>query len=74
MKTSTKLVPTIAAVLAAMLLPSVAHACSVCMGASDSTVVPAANAAIFSMFGVVGAVLSGVAGFIIHLVRLSKRQ
>jgi len=74
MKNTLKSVLIGVAVFAAMLLPSVANACSVCMGASDSTVAPAANGAIFLMFGVIGTVLSAIGGFIFHLVRLAGRQ
>lgn len=54
-----------------LLLPGAAHACSVCMGAADSSVAPAANGAIFFMLGSIGTVLAGVAGFIFHLWRRS---
>lgn len=59
------------AALVLMLLPGAADACSVCMGASDSSIAPAANGAIFFMLGSIGAVLAGVAGFIFHLWRRS---
>ncbi len=65
-------VKTLLALLAVVFAPAAANACSVCMGASDSSVAPAANGAIFFMIGVVGAMLAGVAGFIFHLARSAR--
>jgi hypothetical protein len=63
----------ISAVLLAGTLSSPAvNACAVCMGASDSTVAPAANGAIFFLIGVVGFVLSFLGGFIFYLARRAK--
>ncbi|HWB58250.1 MAG TPA: hypothetical protein VG733_02115 [Chthoniobacteraceae bacterium] len=72
MKNSIKLLLS-AAAMTAVLAPSAANACAVCMGASDSSVAPAANGAIFVMLGVVGAMLSGVAAFIIHIALQARK-
>lgn len=58
---------------AAVLLPRTSSACAVCMGASDSTVAPAMNAAIFLMLGFIGAMLAGVAGFAFYLFLRARR-
>lgn len=57
---------------ALLALPKTAAACAVCMGASDSNVAPAINAAIFLMLGFVGTILTGVVGFIFYLARRAK--
>jgi len=49
-----------------------AQACAVCMGAADSPVGAAMNAAIFALLGIVTAVLLGFGGFIFYLVRRAK--
>lgn len=57
---------------AAVLAPKSLLACSVCMGASDSPVAPAINAAIFLLMGFVGSMLTGVVAFGFYLFRRSK--
>jgi hypothetical protein len=61
-----------AAVLCA--LPSSARACAVCMGASDSNVAPAVNAAIFLMLGCVALMLTSIVFFIFYLARRAKNS
>jgi hypothetical protein len=56
----------------ALAFPQGTFACAVCMGGADSPVAPAINAAIFLMLGVIGAVLSGVGGFVFYLYRRSR--
>lgn len=65
------LLPGVAAVLIAVV-PQTSSACAVCMGASDSSVAPAMNAAIFLMLGFVALMLSSVGGFAFYLYRRSK--
>jgi len=62
--------------LAALTLLCAAHpgplwACAACYGASDSPMAKGMNWGIFSLLGVIGAVLVGVAGFFIYLARRS---
>ena len=64
------LLPLAAAALAA--LPQTSSACAVCMGASDSSIAPAMNAAIFLLMGFIGAVLAAIGGFVFYLWRRSK--
>jgi len=52
-----------------LFLPIRSHACTICMGASDTPVAAAMNAAIFLMLGFVGLMLSSIAGFILYLSR-----
>ena len=60
-------------VLAALIfLPSPARACSACMGGADTPIAPAMNGAIFLMLGLVGLMLSSVAGFIFYLARRTR--
>lgn len=54
------------------LAPKPLLACTVCMGASDSPIAPAMNAAIFTMLGLIGSVLAGVASFAFYLNKKSK--
>jgi len=54
-----------------LFLPVCSNACSVCMGASDSPVASAMNAAIFLMLGFVGLMLCSIGGFIFYLSRRS---
>ena len=68
-KNNVKTIGFAVALMAVVFAPAAANACSVCMGASDSSVAPAANGAIFALLGVVGSVLAGVAAFIFHLAR-----
>jgi len=60
----------LAALVAAM--PRTSSACAVCMGASDASIGPAMNAAIFLMLGFIGAMLAGIGGFIFYLSRRAK--
>ena len=58
------------ALAALMLLNSPpALACAVCFGKSDSALAKGMNMGIFSLLGVIGLVLSGVAAFFIFLAR-----
>jgi len=57
---------------AAVLAPEPANACSACMGGVDTPVAPAMNGAIFLMLGLVGLMLSSVAGFIFYLSRRAR--
>ena len=50
-------------------LPSAAHACTVCMGDSNSNFASAANAAIFLMFGAIGSMLAALSGFGFYLYK-----
>lgn len=74
MKTRTQLSRFLSATAcaAALFAPKTLLACSVCMGASDSPVAPAINAAIFLLMGFVGSMLAGVAAFGFYLFRRSK--
>ncbi len=55
--------------LAAMHLPATASACTVCMGADDSRIGPAINAAIFLLLGCIGGVLGLLVAFAITLMK-----
>ena len=55
-----------------VLAPRVALACPVCFGNSDSPLANATNLGIMAMLGVVAAVLSGFAAFIVHLNRRAR--
>ena len=59
--------------LAAILLPTWAHACSVCMGATDDHVVSSVGLAMLLMLGVTGTMLSSIAAFMIHLSRRARK-
>jgi len=64
---------TLFAVLTAVLFsPASVKACSACMGGADTSVAPAMNGAIFLMLGLVGLMLSSVAGFIFYLSRRAR--
>lgn len=65
----------IAALLAVamLLLPSLASACSVCMGAADDQIVIGVNMAVFMLLGVTGTMLSSIAAFMLHLSRRAKK-
>jgi hypothetical protein len=52
--------------------PRAALACPVCFGQSDSPLANATNMGIIVMLGVVAAVLSGFAAFIVHLNRRAR--
>ena len=53
-------------------IPRAALACPVCFGQTDSPLASATNMGIMVMLGVVGAVLSGFAAFIVHLNRRAR--
>jgi hypothetical protein len=55
------------------LSPDRALACAACFGQSDSPLAQGMNMGIFALLGVVGVVLSAVAGFFIFLARKSAR-
>jgi hypothetical protein len=57
------------AALALMHWPTAARACTVCMGADDSQIGPAINAAIFLLLGCIGGVLALLVAFAITLMR-----
>ncbi len=59
---------TLAAVVAAFS-PSVASACTVCMGAADSQTAGAINAAIFLMLGFIGSMLAALCAFAFYLMK-----
>lgn len=58
---------------AAVLSPKPLLACSVCMGASDSAIAPAINAAMFLLLGFIGTMLTGVGGFAFYLARRARQ-
>jgi hypothetical protein len=60
-----------AALLALALSPSSLLACAACYGQSDSPMAQGMNWGIFSLLGVIGLVLGGVATFFIYLARRS---
>jgi hypothetical protein len=66
-----RLAPALVAALA-VCASDVSRACAVCMGAPDSKVAPAMNAAIFLMLGVIGTVLGSVGGFVLYLRKRAK--
>ena len=53
--------------LGLLLAPAAARACTVCMGDSNSDFASAANGAIFLMFGAIGSMFAGLAGFAFYL-------
>lgn len=57
------------AALVASSWPAAANACSVCMGADDSKVGGAINAAIFLLLGCIGGVLALLVTFGIYLMK-----
>ena len=59
--------------LAVALLPAIANACSVCMGAADDNIVIGVNMAVFMLLGVTGTMLGSIAAFMLHLHRRAKR-
>ena len=67
---------TIAALVmfSALCAPHSSQACAVCMGANDSLIAPAINAAIFMMLGFVGLMMASVLGFMFYLSRRAKLQ
>ena len=68
MKMSARL---IALLPAACALPQSARACAACMGDPNSDIAGAANAAVFTMLGLIGGVLSLLAAFGYNLYRRS---
>ncbi len=62
------------AIVVAMVLaaPSVALACPVCFGASDSPLAVATNTGIIAMLGVVAVMLASFAAFFIYLNRRAR--
>jgi hypothetical protein len=61
--------------LIAMLLlatPRVALACPVCFGQNDSPLASAINLGVMAMLGLVAAVLTAFASFMIHLARRAR--
>lgn len=58
--------------ITALVLPSVARACAVCMGGQASTQRDAVNAALLSMLGVMALVFGLLTFFVVRMVRLSR--
>ena len=56
-----------------LLIPSLASACSVCMGAADDQIVIGVNMAVFMLLGVTGTMLSSIAAFMLHLRRRAQK-
>jgi len=52
-------------------LGSSASACSACFGKSDSALAAGMNWGIFTLLGVIGSVLGGVASFFVYLAKKS---
>ncbi len=63
--------PLLALVALALLLMSTpdASACAACFGKSDSKLAEGMNAGIFALMGVIGSVLTAIAGFFWFIVR-----
>jgi hypothetical protein len=61
----------LATTLAIGAAPS-ANACAVCMGASDSPIAPAINAAIFLLLGFIGCMMASVGGFMFYLAKRAR--
>ncbi|MEQ1860595.1 MAG: hypothetical protein ABMA13_11725 [Chthoniobacteraceae bacterium] len=59
-------------VVASVLAPQLASACSVCMGDPNSNVAKGANAAIFLMLGVLATMFSLLGAFALGIYRRSK--
>jgi len=57
-----------------LLRPAPILACAACYGASDSPMAQGMNWGIFTLLGVVGGVLGGIAGFFVFLARRSASQ
>ncbi len=55
--------------LAAALQPGTARACAACYGESGSPLAQGMTWGVFSLLGVVGTVLGGIAAFFIYLAR-----
>ena len=56
-----------------VLTPSISLACPICFGDPDSSIAQGANWAVFTLLGITGGVLSAFVGFIVHLIKRSKR-
>jgi uncharacterized protein (DUF983 family) len=50
-------------------LPTVTHACDVCMGAKDPAIRPAVDGAIFFMLGIIGMMVTCVGFFMRYLAK-----
>jgi hypothetical protein len=61
------------AFLGCALCPEQALACATCFGQSDSPLAQGMNMGILALLGVIGMVLSGVAGFFVFLGRKSAQ-
>lgn len=59
----------IAALALLIVSASDASACAACFGKSDSKLAEGMNAGIMALLGVVGAVLSAIAGFFVFIIR-----
>jgi hypothetical protein len=57
--------------MASCLIPRMAFACSACFGKSDSKLAEGMNWGIFTLLGVVVAVLGGAATFMVYLAKKS---
>ena len=51
------------------IVPSIASACTVCMGDGNSQTAGAINAAIFLMLGLIGSMLAALVAFAFHLMK-----
>jgi hypothetical protein len=55
--------------LGLVMAPAASHACTVCMGDSNSNFASAANGAIFLMIGAIGTMLAALSGFGFYLYK-----
>ena len=55
-----------------LMVPQGLPACPVCYGANDSPMAAGLNAAIFTLLGITGVVLAGIAAFFFYLRKRSK--
>ena len=55
-----------------MLIPQIAHACSVCVGAADSPLTVGMNAGIITLIGFTATVMTGFAAFFLRLRKRAK--
>lgn len=62
----------IIAALAALMEPSVIHACSVCGGDPSSPMTAGMNSAIWALLAITGTVVSSVLGFFLFLWRRAR--
>ena len=56
-----------------VLIPSESLACPICFGDPHSPVVQSTNWAVVTLLGFTGGVLSGVVGFVFHLMKRSRQ-